>query len=342
MERGSFCMSALSCTVVAPPTWPGFRRIPLASLRADTVTGFDIYIAVDGSAPPVLYRGHDVPVSQENLAVLADRGRVEILVPTSQEAAYQQYVEDNLDLILTDKSTPVEERSQVLYESATNLMRSVFDSPRAPEMVPRSKAMVANATALLRNEKVAFEHLLSLVSFDYYTYTHSVNVFVFSYMLAQYSGYTDPAVLQELGEGTLLHDIGKSMLDSAIIQCQGPLSESQWREMKKHPEYGHEILRQHNSFGQLALDIVLHHHEKLNGSGYPHGLKGYEVHPIVRISTIADIFDAMTTRRAYRDAVESFPALQIMRDEMSDTLDPTLFRMFVEMMGNPQRDRANA
>ena len=334
-------MGALSCTVVAPPSWPGFRRIPLASLRANTVTSFDIYISVDGTAPPVLYRGQDVAVSQENLAVLADRGRVEILVPASQEAAYQQYIEDNLDLILSDESTPVEERSQVLYESATNLMRSVFDSPRSPEMVSRSKAMVANATALLRNEKAAFEHLLSLVSFDYYTYTHSVNVFVFSYMLAQYSGYSDPAVLQELGEGTLLHDIGKSMMDSAIVQCQGPLSDGQWEEMKKHPEYGHEILRQHNAFGELALDIVLHHHEKLNGNGYPHGLKDHEIHPLVRISTIADIFDAMTTRRPYRDAVDSFPALQVMRDEMRDALDPALFRMFVEMMGNPRRDRAN-
>ncbi|MCC6797190.1 MAG: HD domain-containing protein [Candidatus Hydrogenedentes bacterium] len=333
-------MSALSSTVVAPPIWPGFRRVPLASLRADTVTGFDIYIAVDGSAPPVLYRGHDVPISQENLAALADRGRIEILVPSSQEAAYQQYVENNLDLILADKSTPIEERSQVLYESATNLMRSVFDSPRAPEMVSRSKSMVANAASLLRNEKVAFEHLLSLVSFDYYTYTHSVNVFLFSYMLAQFAGYDDPALMQDLGEGALLHDIGKSQIDASIVQCEGKLSDAQWLEMKKHPEYGHEILRQHSAFGGIALNIVLHHHEKLDGSGYPHGLKGYEIHPIVRISTIADIFDAMTTRRPYREAQETFPALQTMRNEMSDALDPSLFRMFVEMMGNPRRDRA--
>ncbi|MCC6153050.1 MAG: HD-GYP domain-containing protein [Candidatus Hydrogenedentes bacterium] len=334
-------MSALSSAVVPTPAWPGFRRIPLASLRVDTATGFDIYIAVDGAAPPVLYRAHDVPVSQENLAVLADRGRVEILVSTSQESAYQQYVEDNLDLILADKNTPIEERSQVLYESATYLMRSLFDSPRSPEMVPRSKAMVANASALLRNEQVAFEHLLSLISYDYYTYTHSVNVFLFSYMLAQFAGYNDPALLQDLGEGALLHDIGKSLIDASIIQCEGKLTDSQWNEMKKHPEYGLEILRQHNAFGELALKIVLHHHEKLDGSGYPHGLKGYEIDPVVRISTIADVFDAMTTRRPYRDAVESFPALQVMRKEMSHQLDPSLFRMFVEMMGNPRREQTH-
>lgn len=333
-------MGALTSVPDASPLWLGYRRIPLASLRTNTITGFDTYIGLSPGNAPVLYCPHDAPLSQETMAVLEDTGRVDILVPTNQDKAYRRYIEANLDRILADKGRPIEERSQVLYESATGLMKAIFESPRSPEVVPRSKAMVANASALLRNESVAFEHLLSLVSFDYYMYTHSVNVFLFSYMLAQFSGYNDPAVMQDLGEGALLHDVGKSFLDGAMIRRKGALSASEWDEMKRHPGYGYEILRQHNAFSELALNIVLHHHEKLNGSGYPHGLKGAEIHPIVRISTIADVFDAMTTRRPFREARETFPALQVMRDEMSDALDPALFRKFVEMMGDPDRTRA--
>ncbi|NUM56791.1 MAG: HD domain-containing protein [Candidatus Hydrogenedentes bacterium] len=330
---------------VSFPSGPGprrFRAVPLSSLRVDTIARFEIHIRTQHQPDPVLYRARELPITAQTLLVLRDRGHKEVLVPADQEPEYQQYIEENLGSILSDESIPIEQRSQVLYESATNLMRYVFEAPRSPDMVKRSKDMVANASAFLQNEKVAFEHLLSLVSFDYYTYTHSVNVFVFSYMLAQYAGFTDPALLRDLGEGALLHDVGKSRLDSSIVQCAGPLTDAQWAEMRKHPTYGYEILRDHNAFGALALDIVLHHHEKLGGGGYPDGLSGDQIHPLVRISTIADIFDAMTTRRSYRDAIDSFPALRTMRDEMANALDPTLFRQFVEMMGNPRGIRVAA
>ena len=83
------------------------------------------------------------------------------------------------------------------------------------------------------------------------------------------------------------------------------------------------------------MDVVHHHHEKLDGSGYPEGLSGEELSPFARICTITDIFDALTTRRAYKDSLGSFPALRLMQEEFGAKLDKGLFRVFVEMMGRP-------
>ena len=314
------------------------RPIPLACIRPDTVTGFDIYIYWQRSAAPVLYRARHVPITEETLIQLFQRGRSEIWVPCAQEIEYRRYLENNLDTILSESSISTAEKSQILYDSASGLMRDVLEDPRAAGMARRSKALVARTSAYLVREKSAFGHLMSLVAYDYETYTHSVNVFVFGLMLAQYAGFTDRATLEEFGEGILLHDIGKSMVNPEIIRCRGALSNEQWREMRRHPEFGYAILKEHGKFSPLTLSIVRSHHEKMTGRGYPDALAPDEITPLVRIATIADIFDALTTNRPYKDAMGSFPALQTMQDVMSHELDPSYFKLFIELMGNPFKD----
>ena len=317
---------------------PQLRAIPLACLRQDTVTGFDLYIYWRRSDAPVLYRGSHIPITRDTLTQLLESGRNEIWVPTSQESEYRQYLEQNLDAILTEETIPIVEKSKVLYDSASGLMQEIFENPRSTEMVKRCRALASRTSAFLMRERSAFGHLLSLASYDYQTYTHSVNVYVFAFMLAQYVGFRDPQQLQEFGEGLLLHDIGKSVLDPAIVRCRGALTNEQWRQMRRHPEFGYAILKEHGKFSPLTLSIVRHHHEKLTGNGYPDGLRGDEIPPLVRISTIADIFDALTTNRPYKDALGSFPALKTMQEMMSHDLDMDFFRQFVELMGNPNQE----
>jgi HD-GYP domain-containing protein (c-di-GMP phosphodiesterase class II) len=312
-----------------------FRAFPLASLRVDSITDFDIYIRPERNAKPVLYRAKHLPISAQILINLMDHGHPTLLVPASQEPEYRRYIEKHLPEILTDPAIEVGDKSDVLYTSAQNLVAEVMAEPRSSELVKRSKSLVESASDFLRTERGAFRHLLSLVSSDYYTYTHSVNVFVYSMCLAQRLGFTDPALLREFGEGVLLHDVGKSLLDPAILRVRGGLSREQWEQMKAHPVYGYDILREHGTLSELALDVVRHHHEKLTGSGYPDQLTGSKINPLVRVSTIADIFDALTTRRTYKAALRSFDALDLMRHEMMGDLDEQFFRVFIELMGSP-------
>jgi HD-GYP domain-containing protein (c-di-GMP phosphodiesterase class II) len=131
----------------------------------------------------------------------------------------------------------------------------------------------------------------------------------------------------------MLHDVGKGAIDGKILNKPGKLDEREWDIIKEHPLTGADMLKESGEVGKDELIVVLGHHEKLDGSGYPHGLTGDNIHPYARIAALADIFDALTTKRAYKGAVRSFPALKIMRDEMASGLDPNLFHEFVQLMG---------
>ncbi len=311
------------------------KPVPLSGFRADTVTDFDIYLVPRPDAEAVLYREKAMPFTAEILDRLVQNKVEAVFIDASQEHAYNKYMEANLTSIIHDPSVPVARKSELLYSSVQNLMAEMMADPRSGDMIDRSKAVVENTVDFLMAEPAAFENLLNMVSFDYYTYTHSVNVLFFSVALAQRAGYDDPGILRAYGDGLLLHDIGKSHIDPAIVNCRGKLSPEQWQIMKTHPAEGAAILQSHGNVPEVALDVVRHHHEKLTGSGYPDGLKGTEISQFVRICTIADIFDALTTQRSYKDALPSFPALKLMREEMSDEIDPALFGLFVGMMGNP-------
>ena len=313
----------------------GYRTVPVASLRVDTMLIFDVHIRTAADQPPVLYRDRNLVFTSEALARIADHKHEHIFIPSGQDAAYRKYVEEHLDTILSDPNVSVAAKSEVVYSTAQSLVSDVLKEPRSQELLMRSRSLVSATTKFLTAEHTAFQHLLPLVSYDYYTYTHSVNVFVFSMSLAQRVGFTDQKLLEEFGEGALLHDIGKSQIDPEIVNCRGKLNDEQWKQMRKHPVYGYDLLSDHDKLGELALSVGRHHHEKIRGGGYPDDLVGKRIAPLVRVSTIADIFDALTTRRSYKPALESYKALRLMQDEMSKDLDPDYFRVFVEMMGNP-------
>jgi HD-GYP domain-containing protein (c-di-GMP phosphodiesterase class II) len=122
-------------------------------------------------------------------------------------------------------------------------------------------------------------------------------------------------------------------LDDEISQSTRELSIKQFTALKRHPLEGERLLMDLGGLGGVALDIVRHHHEKLNGKGYPDGLKGSEISPIVRVVTITDVFDALTTKRPDRKALTTFEALKLMGSNMGDELDMQLLRKFIEMMG---------
>jgi HD-GYP domain-containing protein (c-di-GMP phosphodiesterase class II) len=174
-----------------------------------------------------------------------------------------------------------------------------------------------------------------MMSFNYYTYTHSVNVCTFSVALAQYSGITDRKELFKLGTGALLHDVGKTKISDSILRKKGRLTEEEFAIIRKHPDWGVELIRETDIVSDDVYFPILQHHEREDGSGYPKGLTKTEINDYSKIVAIADVFDAMTTERAYRSAVESFSALKTMFHEVNH-FDHRLLKQFTRMLG-PQR-----
>jgi len=313
-----------------------YSPISLHSLRINTVTNFDIYIrhiTIDSEEVYVLYRKRNISFTDRVRRNLTEHGIEQLYIDVSDRKEYQVYIEKNLDAIIADESIPVEEKSSITYTCATGLVEDLLENPRSGEHIQRSKAVISNMTTYLLDESQALFSLMATTSFDYYTYTHSVNVSVFGIALANQLGYYSREEINAFGSGLIVHDIGKSLINQKILNKPGPLSEEEWVLMRKHPENGLDLLQESGQLNEVMRIVVVGHHEKIDGSGYPRGLKGKAIHQFARIASLADIFDALTTKRSYKLAEPSFPALQIMRDAMADELDQDLFREFVQLLG---------
>lgn len=315
----------------APPSLAGFFSIPVRTLRVDLVADFALWHQPRTGAEPVLYRGEDLTFTEEVRERLESHGVNRLYVRTEDRGKLRRYIENNMESLLSDDTVPVEERSELMYESAQGLVREAMEDPRSGRLIERSADMVPHMVSFIYGEKRSFQCLLKVCSYDYYTYTHSVNVFTYCVALAQHMGFPEEDV-KRFGRGALLHDIGKSGLPLDVINSPGGLTDEQWQQMRMHPVLGYDMLVEQGVSDELVLDVTRHHHEKLNGKGYPDRLAGDEISPWARMCTIVDIFDALTTRRSYKEAKQSFDSLQFMRSHMSDEIDLDLFKGFVELM----------
>ncbi|RME36254.1 MAG: HD-GYP domain-containing protein, partial [Planctomycetota bacterium] len=161
---------------------------------------------------------------------------------------------------------------------------------------------------------------------DPYTSGHSVRVGFFATMLARDLGLDESAV-QMLQWSALLHDVGKIGIRDDVLKKQGKLTETEMDHMREHPSRSYHVVREVPELRE-ALDGVLHHHEHYDGSGYPSGLKGEAIPLQARIIQIADVFDALTSDRAYRSAYSWEQALEVLRAEAGRTVDPKLQQRF--------------
>ena len=161
---------------------------------------------------------------------------------------------------------------------------------------------------------------------DPYTRGHVERVMNYAQTIAEYLGWSAEEV-NNLRFGSILHDIGKIHISEEILTKAGPLSDEEWIEMKKHPEVGVELIKDIHFLGS-AIPVILYHHERWNGSGYPYGLKGDKIPVAARIVAIADSFDAMTTERPYRKELSPEQAFNEVVSGSGIQYDPLIVETF--------------
>lgn len=171
--------------------------------------------------------------------------------------------------------------------------------------------------------------VVDLMGADMYTYKHSVNVAVLSILTCRSLGY-DYDLTKHIAMGALLHDIGKATVKDNLIQKVEALTNEEFKEVHRHVDYGYEMVRHVISLSGYTKQIVRLHHEKRDGSGYPLGLKETEIPDFVRIVTICDMFDAMTSTRVYKKSMPVFEVLDILMAESIYRLDGVILQMFVK------------
>jgi len=307
-----------------------FLPIYLESLVVDTVLDFDLFIRLGREM--VLYRSRRLPFTEQTRHKLLENRIQTLFVAVTAKQQYQRYIEANLQRIVQDPSITEEKKAGIIYDSSKALVKDVLANPSLGENIQRSKNLVANQVSYILKGREAFLNLLKITSFDYYTYTHSVNVCTFSLALASHLGIKDRTALWLIGVGALLHDVGKSRISERILNKHAALNRAEFQIVMKHPVWGQEILKETDLISEEAYYPVLQHHERMDGSGYPRGLTGKGIHFYGRLIAVCDVFDALTTQRVYQDALPTYPAFKEMYDN-KHLFDQKILHEFTRLMG---------
>lgn len=174
--------------------------------------------------------------------------------------------------------------------------------------------------------------MATLKSFDDYTFNHSVNVSLISMLIGKRLGLSQPYI-EVLGTASMLHDLGKLVVPREILNKPGRLTESEWRVMYAHPEQGAQKLLERVDAHDIAITVAYEHHSGYVGDGYPTLVPGKRQHIYSRIVAIADVFDALTSPRAYRTQLSPAEALKYVIDGQGTNFDPDLVKVFFRTTG---------
>ena len=202
----------------------------------------------------------------------------------------------------------------------------VFSTAKIEEIV------LAILDDLLRDEGIILS-LSNIRDVDDYTFTHSVNVCVLSLVTGIAMGYEKEKLLK-LGIGAIMHDIGKILVAQEILNKPGALDESEYSEIKKHTELGYHILLRYPEIDKISLMVVMDHHERFNGTGYPAGKQGEEIHEFARIVAIADVYDALTSDRVYKKKIFPHEAIEYLISMGNHDFDYTIVKKFVQYVAS--------
>ncbi|WP_195571916.1 HD-GYP domain-containing protein [Paenibacillus sp. 1001270B_150601_E10] len=162
---------------------------------------------------------------------------------------------------------------------------------------------------------------------DDYIFRHSLNVCVYTTLFGLRYGY-DREMLKQLSMGAMLHDIGKTQLNQKVLNKPGQLTDEEYQHVKLHTEYGFRILKGEPNIPLVVAHCAFQHHERLNGSGYPRGIKEIGIHEFAKWIAIADSYDAMTTHRVYRSALMPHEALEILYTGAGTLYDQSMLCLF--------------
>lgn len=226
---------------------------------------------------------------------------------------------------------PIQKEIEDFYENVSQKISDLFDNPELSENKKKSEEIINDMIDIVSKDDFAVSSFVTILNYDYYTHTHSLNVSVYAICLGKHIGL-EKKDLVNLGIASLLHDLGKSQIDSNIINKNGKLTDEEFTEVKNHPYYGCLIAQTIGINNKDILEGIRFHHEKIDGSGYPKGLKNDKIPLYARIISICDAFDAISTKKSYKASISSFDTLVLMKKEMSNSFDTSLINSFIVML----------
>ncbi|MBN2064039.1 MAG: HD domain-containing protein [Sedimentisphaerales bacterium] len=309
-----------------------YLPVPLNCVPPHFLNGIKIYI----STPPgfSLYNSDNKPISEKDYTRLLDAGIKYVYISAQDQKAYFEAIENSINDIIESKEILIERKSEILYSSTIALAEQLCQDDISGESIEKSQDICSATVSLIMNDPRAFRYLYDVTAHDFLTATHMSNVSTLLIGFACHVGIKDPGLLSDIGTGGLLHDIGKIFISNDILNNEEELSERQREYFNRHVEQGVCYLEKNACISPEAMNVIVQHHERMDGTGYPQGLKGKEISITGRMAAVADVFDAMTAARPYRKEVisieDALERLKAMAPHQLDCKVVEAFESFIQ------------
>jgi putative two-component system response regulator len=296
-----------------------------------TTQGFRVVTVPDGAAAV-----EELTRTQVDLVLL------DVMMPHLNGFEVCQKIKSNpetylIPIVLVTALSDKKDRIEGIEAGADDFLTRPVDRTELLARVGSLLKLKYRTDELERAESVLFTLAQSIEGKDPYTHGHCERLSDYSARLGEHLGLAQDQIVA-LRRAGMVHDVGKVAVPDAILLKPGKLSEQEWKLMREHPVVGERICAPLKSF-RLVLPIIRHHHEKLDGSGYPDGLRGDAIPITARILQIVDVYDALTTERPYKRAFSITDALQTMKEEVAKGWwDPHIFEQFEQLMRSGTAD----
>jgi HD-GYP domain-containing protein (c-di-GMP phosphodiesterase class II) len=227
----------------------------------------------------------------------------------------------------------IERASSIVAESKKAVV-SMFNEARMGRAVEADNVMplVEDIASSVARNPGALISIARLKTADDYTYMHSVAVCGLMIALARQLDL-DAGETREAGMAGLLHDVGKMAIPLEVLNKPGKLTDAEFAQVKNHPAAGHEMLMGGKGVSEISLDVCMHHHEKIDGSGYPHKLAGDSISLYAKMGAVCDVYDAITSERPYKAGWDPAEAVHKMAAWAKGHFDENVFKAFVKSVG---------
>lgn len=240
------------------------------------------------------------------------------------------YIEDSLTEGIEVPDVISLETRQMALQKTSRLMFKLLSKKSRDFISPENfdiRDVVSEIINDIQAHPASMYNLVNMQSMDDYLFHHSVNVGILAIIMGTRMHYTKDRLV-ELGIGATLHDVGKTLIPLEILNKPGRLSDEEYEIMRQHPVHGFHILKEQFTIPLVSAHIAFQHHERWNGSGYPRGLVGKQQHEYARITAIADVYDALISKRSYRDSYLPHEALELLFGAGDYHYDYDLVKLF--------------
>jgi putative nucleotidyltransferase with HDIG domain len=312
-----------------------YRKINLEFLNNSGDEYFDIFYKARSYGTVKYVRfATSKPEHHEKVVRLLESGDPleDFYIQEEELFKYYRHATTTLRKIVANPEISFEKKAKKVYEVSKNIMREFFEYNASEKMLRTSDEVMEIMEECFRDYDISFFGISKITNKDYYTYTHSVNVALYCMTYGVKIKMNHDEV-RMLGLGGMLHDVGKSKISNTILNKKGLLTPQEFDTVKNHAPMGGEILNKMKCYAHSVIDMATQHHEKYKGGGYPQGIIGKEISYFARICKVMDVYDALTTRRSYKKAMNPFDTLTLMKKQMSDEFDAKILDNFIQYMG---------